>query len=924
MRRTSSFVSACNSIRSSRSRSAGRSTRQSPVRSSRSGSMCSRKLAPDAEGRRSRPLTPEVVEDEPYKVPASGRSCCRSRASSAARSSFRSKHRESKSGMDDMSDDDDELRNSKTLPSSELPTSQEVKDRRTLAHQENRSQKQLLNLLKENETLRASVVALRGDFETILRHMKLIEESNNNGSGLNVSLNTSSSSSIVSDNSRISHCLRKINEVKSLVMDKIDENRDQLCTRDRKLKSHQRCIDDLLSENERLYDTIVTMSRERENVIHEVCQLRRSSGDIAAKLSNEEEESEETARGATSTVQQDTKTTDYLIDDISKLTDDFAKQDDIMSLVSKILMQRKKSTASTVMPQKKKDFSESEVLNDISKATVGMSKQDDIMDLVSSILSKKSDDPVLSSSKVSAPRQDDAQHDATINARSSNVATKAHDSPGKSSRRHDFGQSNRTVFLEDDDDDDDDSSGGDVDQDQFIITNNEHDVSSNSLFYGGSSIVSSHRHRHEDDEDDTSTLEIVYEYNDDGECCKSYQESRSSRRRKCPPSHRRPSDKTCSSSEESLGTLVDRYQRSKHSFHSNYSHAQSSKNSSKNSDGNSNASPVLEKAMKLLNMVPAADKVVDSLSTRGASEKSSCGSKSQQAGECTRQPDSVVHERYEDDQEMADAIDSHIDKSTLLGKPHRSDAPSIADTSVPASVDTPSIAATSVAESASTVPQSIPSEPSCDSSVGSCNSSVQSSVGSGSTREAKGICLTVVSRSSPLISFPSSVAHTYVTFFHANLTKDRVDDVLEEQFRQEKLLEAKLKELGGKKKKYQGEYNDLGERHGYGIYTSKNGNEYRGEWQHDKREGLGVVKIGNGDVFEGQFEGNLKNGIGVYHYKDGECDLSLYAHDQRIGDCVRYSRDRKRAFLLGNGGSKGISLEEASTVAKNMGTIVAF
>lgn len=96
------------------------------------------------------------------------------------------------------------------------------------------------------------------------------------------------------------------------------------------------------------------------------------------------------------------------------------------------------------------------------------------------------------------------------------------------------------------------------------------------------------------------------------------------------------------------------------------------------------------------------------------------------------------------------------------------------------------------------------------------------------------------------------------------------------------------------------------------------------EWQHDKREGLGVVKIGNGDVFEGQFEGNLKNGIGVYHYKDGECDLSLYAHDQRIGDCVRYSRDRKRAFLLGNGGSKGISLEEASTVAKNMGTIVAF
>ena len=112
------------------------------------------------------------------------------------------------------------------------------------------------------------------------------------------------------------------------------------------------------------------------------------------------------------------------------------------------------------------------------------------------------------------------------------------------------------------------------------------------------------------------------------------------------------------------------------------------------------------------------------------------------------------------------------------------------------------------------------------------------------------------------------------------MSKEHVDAVLEEQFesctssfathRRTNCSSLGQGSSGGgnnKAKKYQGEYNVIGERHGYGIYTSRNGNEYRGEWQSDKREGLGVVKIGNGDVFEGQFENNLKNGIGVYHYK---------------------------------------------------------
>ena len=185
-------------------------------------------------------------------------------------------------------------------------------------------------------------------------------------------------------------------------------------------------------------------------------------------------------------------------------------------------------------------------------------------------------------------------------------------------------------------------------------------------------------------------------------------------------------------------------------------------------------------------------------------------------------------------------------------------------------------------------------------------------------------------RSSRIESSSSSNQTQTLTFFIPTLTKKQIDCVLEELLETRETVTTNQVADGAnkaskkKKKKYQGEYNEKGQRHGYGIYTSKNGNQYRGEWQHDQREGLGVVKIGQGDVFEGQFKGNLKNGVGVYHYNDGECDLSRYEDDVRVEDTIRYSEDRRQAFLLSSEqGSRRISLEEAVLIAKEMGTIVA-
>ena len=63
----------------------------------------------------------------------------------------------------------------------------------------------------------------------------------------------------------------------------------------------------------------------------------------------------------------------------------------------------------------------------------------------------------------------------------------------------------------------------------------------------------------------------------------------------------------------------------------------------------------------------------------------------------------------------------------------------------------------------------------------------------------------------------------------------------------------------------------------------------------------------------------------VSFHEDGECDLSLYEDDARVGDSVRFSVDRKQAFLISCDSSsfKAISLKKAAQVAKEMGTIVA-
>jgi len=810
--------------------------------------------------------------------------------------------------------------------------------------QDKSSQRQLVRLSKENDTLRMRVMALRADFETMLRQMNSIEEDNQNRSGF---VGGSDSVTTDGDYSRVSTCIQRIEDVKSRAMDKLEEEEKRMENggrrgntsvggKDKDVRTYKECIDDLLLENERLFQKVATLSQEREEILEEVHALRSSSN---AKCIGSDSRDSLLTHGIMS------QTRDQVMDDIESLIrgireqggdldkDEEAMGKEIMKLVSKILLQR--SVPPTSMPE-----------NDSHRLAINTSKDGE--------REENGGSSIIDDEQEAAANQENEGNNASRHRGSE------HSNRGSESDR---------TLLSVSMCDEDDYADKDEDEPPYIVKDG--DVSSNSLFDGTSPSIVDSEGRGADEKDDghdndPSTLEIVYEYDDNDhtearrvplsysrkgkqsstttsssthrdydsesnhdnnngdesysyeqeeECCSSSQGSKSTSRdvrsfvedveypprgyhRYSPSSSRQSQHSSRNSSSE--GSAAVRH-NSHCRRHSKPFHSQSS----------SSVVSEEERAMSMANDQEGFSEA------QGHDDGSTELSEELNFGDTQNWESTTTLEDHKLDLEdqLVNAIESHL-TSTVLMKAHGNVGVSTRRTSC-ASASSASAYTTSSSED------------------------LKASFGSESTKERKGISITVVSRASRHISFPSSPEHTYVTFFRATLSKSQVDAVLGEQFLETReMLEASAmthqrtnctstasnkQQQKVRKKKYQGEYNNKGERHGYGIYTSKNGNEYRGEWHNDKREGLGVVKIGNGDVFEGQFDSNLKNGIGVYHFVDGECDLSHYKHDARIGDSVRYSKDREQAFLIsGDSGSKAVSLEEAAQVAREMGTIVEY
>ena len=77
-----------------------------------------------------------------------------------------------------------------------------------------------------------------------------------------------------------------------------------------------------------------------------------------------------------------------------------------------------------------------------------------------------------------------------------------------------------------------------------------------------------------------------------------------------------------------------------------------------------------------------------------------------------------------------------------------------------------------------------------------------------------------------------------------------------------------------------------------------------------------------GSSFTGVWRRGWANGSGIYHWADGRCDISHYHGEAdrlpllaAVGEGVRWSKDRSKAFLLRNGVETGEEIPRARAEA---------
>mmetsp|Transcript_25777 Transcript_25777/g.42926 ORF Transcript_25777/g.42926 Transcript_25777/m.42926 type:complete len:309 (-) Transcript_25777:175-1101(-) len=115
---------------------------------------------------------------------------------------------------------------------------------------------------------------------------------------------------------------------------------------------------------------------------------------------------------------------------------------------------------------------------------------------------------------------------------------------------------------------------------------------------------------------------------------------------------------------------------------------------------------------------------------------------------------------------------------------------------------------------------------------------------------------------------------------------------------------------------YTGNYRE-GKRSGNGRCYYANGDMYVGEWGNDQMSGFGRYYYNNGQCFEGFFWEGKRSGMGKYQLTDGRVDIYRYESDSRIGEGVRWSANRKKAWRLVDGKVKGrVNLQVATDIAQ--------
>ena len=83
--------------------------------------------------------------------------------------------------------------------------------------------------------------------------------------------------------------------------------------------------------------------------------------------------------------------------------------------------------------------------------------------------------------------------------------------------------------------------------------------------------------------------------------------------------------------------------------------------------------------------------------------------------------------------------------------------------------------------------------------------------------------------------------------------------------------------------------------------------------------GQGKMKFASGNEYEGGYEDGRKHGAAFFRWDDGELEALQNEKDARVGEGVRWSVDRKRAWRLQAGEPvEEISLEEGAAVVRRL------
>mmetsp|Transcript_16930 Transcript_16930/g.33794 ORF Transcript_16930/g.33794 Transcript_16930/m.33794 type:complete len:175 (+) Transcript_16930:22-546(+) len=102
--------------------------------------------------------------------------------------------------------------------------------------------------------------------------------------------------------------------------------------------------------------------------------------------------------------------------------------------------------------------------------------------------------------------------------------------------------------------------------------------------------------------------------------------------------------------------------------------------------------------------------------------------------------------------------------------------------------------------------------------------------------------------------------------------------------------------------------------------------QYVGAWNNDVIEGFGRYHYNTGRAFEGNFRAGKREGRGKFQLLNGTVEIYRYVDDKRVGDGVRWSKDRKKTWRLDSKGRKKekVALEEAMRIADRCGPVVDY